>query len=140
MEEGLKVEEMEQERNGYSPEALTERTLRNVADRIRQMDGRYVGDGNAQTSRYSKILHLFHRRQRQLLEMLNKLDPSWHCDSSACNEPSISTVQVETEPEAREEESTIVSCTSNVEVTSRPSLSSSSSLPSWLTKTSVEGV
>ena len=74
------------------------------------------------------------------MEMLNKLDPSWHSDSHACNEPSISFVQDEAEPDARDEESTIVSCTSNVDVTSRPSLSSSSSLPSWLTKTTMEGV
>ena len=38
--EGLNDEEMAQAENG----ALTERTLRTVADRIRQMDGRYKGD------------------------------------------------------------------------------------------------
>ena len=56
MEEGMNIEEMEQEGNGYSPGALTERTLRTVADRIRQMDGRYMykGDGDTQANKYSK--------------------------------------------------------------------------------------
>ena len=72
--------------------------------------------------------------------MLNKLDPSWDCDSHACNIPTVNVTKDEAEPDARDEESTIVSNTSNPDVTSRPSLSSSSSLPSWLTRTPMEGV
>ena len=74
------------------------------------------------------------------MEMLNKLDPSWHDDSHASNQPSTSVADDEVEPDARDEERTIVSCTPDGDVTSRPSFNSSPSLPSWLNKTTAEGM
>ena len=54
MEGNLKLDEIEQDEKDHSPDALTERTLRTVADRIRQMDGRYKGDGDIRASQYTK--------------------------------------------------------------------------------------
>lgn len=140
IEERLNEEEVElQESNNNCPDILTERTLRTVADRIRQMDGRCEGEGDRASKDSKQQFSFPHRRQRQLLEMLNKLDPSWPSGSLACNEPSIIATQDETEANARDEESTIVS-TSNVDVTSRPSLNSSSSLPAWLTERAIDSV
>ena len=59
MEEGLKYNDIEQGESDRSPEALTERTLRTVADRIRQMDGRYKGKyAHTHSNKYKQTMIL----------------------------------------------------------------------------------